>query len=193
MGFDPETLGRLSSLVSQWSGKERTTPWKILFCMQVSTSSTPTSTSSSSLCMRIQDLPRHLGQHSGGMVICQGQLDHVVPLNDPPCLDAPWCSGIRKTALTWAIIKVDLLGPGNDGSHPDCLQLVSEHMMNPWIWPNYPGSGGIRNLAASRYGGHVSGGEPGQWLLCLAIKPDKFYDLVVQVAIYPAGPDRRQR
>ena len=30
--------------------------------------------------MRIQDLPRHLGQHSGGMVICQGQLDHVVPL-----------------------------------------------------------------------------------------------------------------
>jgi error-prone DNA polymerase len=30
--------------------------------------------------MRIQDLPRHLGQHSGGMVICQGQLDWVVPL-----------------------------------------------------------------------------------------------------------------
>ena len=28
----------------------------------------------------IQDLPRHLGQHSGGMVVCQGQLDAVVPL-----------------------------------------------------------------------------------------------------------------
>ena len=28
----------------------------------------------------VQDLPRHLGQHSGGMVICQGQLDSVVPL-----------------------------------------------------------------------------------------------------------------
>ena len=28
----------------------------------------------------IQDLPRHLGQHSGGMVICQGRLDAVVPL-----------------------------------------------------------------------------------------------------------------
>ena len=27
------------------------------------------------LCMRMQDLPRHLGQHSGGMVICQGQLE----------------------------------------------------------------------------------------------------------------------
>ena len=32
------------------------------------------------LCMALQDLPRHLGQHSGGMVMCQGQLDSVVPL-----------------------------------------------------------------------------------------------------------------
>jgi error-prone DNA polymerase len=32
------------------------------------------------LCMRIQGLPRHLGQHSGGMVICQGQLNCVVPI-----------------------------------------------------------------------------------------------------------------
>jgi error-prone DNA polymerase len=30
--------------------------------------------------MRIQDLPRHLGQHSSGMVICQGQLNSMVPL-----------------------------------------------------------------------------------------------------------------
>ena len=32
------------------------------------------------LCLAVQDMPRHLGQHSGGMVICQGQLDSVVPL-----------------------------------------------------------------------------------------------------------------
>lgn len=32
------------------------------------------------LSMRIQDLPRHLGHHSGGMVICQSALDAVVPL-----------------------------------------------------------------------------------------------------------------
>ena len=31
---------------------------------------------------RIQDVPRHLGQHSGGMVICQGRLDDVVPLEN---------------------------------------------------------------------------------------------------------------
>src|SRR5687767_10645214 len=32
------------------------------------------------LWQRMQDLPRHLGQHSGGMVMCQGRLDEVVPL-----------------------------------------------------------------------------------------------------------------
>jgi error-prone DNA polymerase len=32
------------------------------------------------LSMRIQDLPRHLGQHSGGLVICRGQLNQIVPL-----------------------------------------------------------------------------------------------------------------
>jgi len=32
------------------------------------------------LCLAAQDLPRHLGQHSGGMVVCEGRLDCVVPL-----------------------------------------------------------------------------------------------------------------
>ena len=31
---------------------------------------------------QMQDLPRHLGQHSGGMVMCQGRLDDVVPLEN---------------------------------------------------------------------------------------------------------------
>ena len=38
------------------------------------------SASSSTSCTALQDMPRHLGQHSGGMVICQGRLDRVVPL-----------------------------------------------------------------------------------------------------------------
>jgi len=40
------------------------------------------------LCVNLQDLPRHLGQHSGGMVICQEQLDSVVPL-EPATMPRP--------------------------------------------------------------------------------------------------------
>src|SRR5262249_57671752 len=61
---------------------------------------------------RIQDLPRHLGQHSGGMVIAAGRLDDVVPLEPatmPGRVVVQWdkddCAGL-------GIVKVDLLGLG---------------------------------------------------------------------------------
>jgi error-prone DNA polymerase len=50
----------------------------------------------------MQDLPRHLGQHSGGMVICQGQLDAVRAARETPaCPAASSSSGTRTTAPTW--------------------------------------------------------------------------------------------
>ena len=58
----------------------------------------------------VQDLPRHLGQHSGGMVICQGQLDSVVPLEPAAMPGRVVVNGTRKIAPIWALIKVDLLG-----------------------------------------------------------------------------------
>ena len=42
---------------------------------------------------QMQDLPRHLGQHSGGMVVCQGELSSVVPLGTRECRGAWWCMG----------------------------------------------------------------------------------------------------
>ena len=51
----------------------------------------------------IQDLPRHLGQHSGGMVIAQGRLDGVVPLEPATMPGRRWSSsGTRTTAPTSA-------------------------------------------------------------------------------------------
>jgi len=50
----------------------------------------------------VQHLPRHLGQHSGGMVICQGQLDSVVPLEPAAMPGRVWCSGIKTIAPTSA-------------------------------------------------------------------------------------------
>src|SRR6516225_11836876 len=57
------------------------------------------------LTMALQDLPRHLGQHSGGMVVCQGQLDRVVPLEPASMPKRVVCNGTRKTAPIWASSK----------------------------------------------------------------------------------------
>jgi error-prone DNA polymerase len=53
-----------------------------------------------------QDLPRHLGQHSGGMVVCQGRLDEVVRSKTPPCPAASSCSGTKTTARIWESSKL---------------------------------------------------------------------------------------
>ena len=77
------------------------------------------------LCMRIQDLPRHLGQHSGGMVICQGQLDRVVPLERTSMPGRTVVQWDKEDCADMGIIKVDLLGLGMMAVIQDSLVLVS--------------------------------------------------------------------
>src|SRR6185503_6747311 len=59
-----------------------------------------------------QDLPRHLGQHSGGMVVCQGRLDEVVPLENASMPGRVVVQWDKDDCADLGIIKVDLLGLG---------------------------------------------------------------------------------
>ena len=79
------------------------------------------------LSMRIQDLPRHLGQHSGGMVICQGQLNYVVPLERASMPGRTCCPVGQRRLRRLGIIKVDLLGLGMMAVLKDCLELIPQH------------------------------------------------------------------
>ena len=80
LGFDEETLGHLSGLVGQWEWRGKTDTMVHSFHHAGFDIRHPRIAKYLELSMRIQDLPRHLGQHSGGMVISQGQLNRVVPL-----------------------------------------------------------------------------------------------------------------
>ncbi len=75
LGFDEDTLGRLSGLVGQWEWRGQTDTMAHSFQHAGFDIRHPRIAKYLELSMRIQDLPRHLGQHSGGMVICQGQLN----------------------------------------------------------------------------------------------------------------------
>ena len=80
LGFDEEALGRLSGLVGHWEWRGKNDTMAHSFTHAGFDIRHPRIARYLDLCMRIQSMPRHLGQHSGGMVICQGQLNHVVPL-----------------------------------------------------------------------------------------------------------------
>ncbi|MGO8718345.1 MAG: PHP domain-containing protein, partial [Acidobacteriaceae bacterium] len=112
LGFDADTLGRLSSLVSNWEWRGKTDTMAHSFRDAGFDVAHPRIAKYLELSMRIQGLPRHLGQHSGGMVICQGQLNQVVPLERASMPGRTVVQWDKEDCSDLGIIKVDLLGLG---------------------------------------------------------------------------------
>ena len=84
------------------------------------------------LWLRIQDLPRHLGQHSGGMVICQGELDSVVPLEPASMPGRVVIQWDKDDCADMGIVKVDLLGLGMMAVLQDAIELVNTSGSELW-------------------------------------------------------------
>ena len=143
----------------------------------------------------VQDLPRHLGQHSGGMVICQGQLDSVVPLEPATMPGRVVVQWDKEDCADLGIIKVDLLGLGMMAVMKDSIGLIRDHYGEEVDLAHLPADD-LTFMTRSAKGGHdwhVSGGEPRANVFIAAQYPEKFYDMVVQVAIIRSGTDRRGR
>src|SRR5204862_7687174 len=92
------------------------------------------------LCERIQDLPRHLGQHSGGMVVCQGQLDSVVPLEPATMPGRVVVQWDKDDCADMRIVKVDLLGLGMMAVLDDSLRLIRTHYGGEVDLAHWPGN-----------------------------------------------------
>jgi error-prone DNA polymerase len=73
----------------------------------------------------MQDLPRHLGQHSGGMVVCQGRLDEVVPLENAAMPGRVVVQWDKDDCADLGIVKVDLLGLGMMAVLEEALTIVN--------------------------------------------------------------------
>src|SRR5687767_2952457 len=73
----------------------------------------------------MQDLPRHLGQHSGGMVLCHGRLDEIVPLENASMPGRVVIQWDKDDCADVGLIKVDLLGLGMMAVIQDALTLVN--------------------------------------------------------------------
>jgi len=73
----------------------------------------------------MQDLPRHLGQHSGGMVVCQGRLDEVVPLENAAMPGRVVVQWDKDDCADLGIVKVDLLGLGMMAVLEEALAIVN--------------------------------------------------------------------
>ncbi|MGB9030745.1 MAG: error-prone DNA polymerase [Acidobacteriaceae bacterium] len=189
LGFDQESLGRLTSLVSQWEWRGESDTMANSFHHAGFDVQHPRIAKYLELCVRLQDLPRHLGQHSGGMVICQGQLNHIVPLERASMPGRTVVQWDKEDCADLGIIKVDLLGLGMMAVIKDCLTLIPEHYGVPIDLAHLPEDPAVyKVLQRADTVGMFQIESRAQMASLPRNCPDRFYDLVVQVAIIRPGP-----
>ena len=189
MGFDQDSLNRLTSLVSQWEWRGKTDTMAHSFHHAGFDLKHPRIAKYLELSMRIQNLPRHLGQHSGGMVICQGQLNRVVPLERASMPGRTVVQWDKEDCADLHIIKVDLLGLGMMAVLKDCLDLIPQHYGDKVDLAQLPEDEEVyKTLQQADTVGMFQVESRAQMASLPRNKPERFYDVVVQVAIIRPGP-----
>src|SRR5437868_4570144 len=190
LGFDPETLDKVSAAVSTWEYRDENDTFDHRFRDAGLDINHPRLRKYFELCVAAQDLPRHLGQHSGGMVICQGQLDSVVPLEPASMPGRVVVQWDKDDCHDLGIIKVDLLGLGMMAVLEDSIQLIRINYGEEIDLAHLPQDDPVVYSALQKADsiGMFQIESRAQMSCLLRLRPRHFYDIVVQVAIIRPGP-----
>jgi error-prone DNA polymerase len=190
LGFDPETLDKVSSAVSTWEYRDAHDALDHRFHDAGLDLSHPRLRKYFELCEAVQDLPRHLGQHSGGMVICQGQLDSVVPLEPASMPGRVVVQWDKEDCADLRIIKVDLLGLGMMAVLEESITLIRNHYGEEVDLAHLPADDPTvySTLQKADTIGMFQVESRAQMSCLPRLRPKRFYDIVVQVAIIRPGP-----
>jgi error-prone DNA polymerase len=137
----------------------------------------------------IYGLPRHLGQHSGGMIICQNKLSSFVPLENasmPGRVVAQWD---KDDCEDLGIVKVDLLGLGMMSVMQDAFELCRERG-RPLDLAHIPKDDPVtfEMMQKADTIGVFQIESRAQMATLPRMKPECFYDVVIEVAIIRPGP-----
>ena len=190
LGFDEATLGRISKVVPQWGFQDDADTAQKQFEQAGVDSRQPLVKKFLSLYQRVQDLPRHLGQHSGGMVICRGHLDSIVPLQPATMPGRFVIQWDKEDCADLGIVKVDLLGLGMMAVMKESIGLIREHHGREVDLAHLPPDDPQVYAALQKADtvGMFQVESRAQISFLPQMRPSRFYDIVVQVAIIRPGP-----
>ncbi|MFZ4432733.1 MAG: error-prone DNA polymerase [Microthrixaceae bacterium] len=141
------------------------------------------------LAAQFEDLPRHLGIHSGGMVICDRPVVEVCPVE--------WASMAGRSVLQWdkddcagaGLVKFDLLGLGMLSALHRCVDLVRDHHGLDVDLATIPQEDAVYDMLCRADSVGVFQVESRAQMATLPrLRPRCFYDLVVEVALIRPGP-----
>ena len=142
------------------------------------------------LAAELQNAPRHLGIHSGGMVMCDRPVIEVCPVE--------WGRMPNRTVLQWdkddcaqiGLVKFDLLGLGMLSALQYCFELITEHHGVTYELATIPKEQPCvyDMLCAADSVGVFQVESRAQMATLPRLKPRKFYDLACEVALIRPGP-----
>jgi error-prone DNA polymerase len=135
------------------------------------------------------DAPRHLGVHSGGMVICDRPLAEVCPIE--------WATMADRSVLQWdkedcaavGLVKFDLLGLGMLSALHGAVDLIAAHEDVQVDLARLPQEDGVYDMVcAADTIGVFQIESRAQMATLPRLRPRCFYDLVVEIALIRPGP-----
>ena len=141
------------------------------------------------LAAQVEHLPRHLGIHSGGMVICDRPIGEVCPVE--------WARREGRTVLQWdkddcaavGLVKFDLLGLGMLSALHETVDLVDAHHGVTVDLAAIPQEDAVYDMLCRADSIGVFQVESRAQMATLPrLRPRRFYDLVVEVALIRPGP-----
>jgi error-prone DNA polymerase len=190
LGFSEEQLGRIARNLPGWVQSQPEGSLADYLAMAGFPATEERTQQLGTLATELLNLPRHLGQHSGGMVIASGRLDEVVPLEPASMPGRVVVQWDKDDCADLGIVKVDLLGLGMLAVLEDAVPIIQHHENITIDYAHLPPDDPTvyRMLRAADTVGVFQVESRAQMATLPRLKPRRFYDLVVEVAIIRPGP-----
>ena len=134
--------------------------------------------------------PRHLSQHVGGFVLTRGPLDETVPIGNAAMAERTFIEWDKDDIDTLGLMKVDVLALGMLSCLRRCLDLLRAHYGKDYSLATLPQDDPAVYAMLSRADsiGVFQVESRAQMSMLPRLKPSRFYDLVIEVAIVRPGP-----
>ena len=187
LGFDLEQVDRLAKSMAWWDGR------KVLPQRLAEAGFDPENQKVALLMQLVDELvgfPRHLSQHVGGFVIARGQLSQLVPIENAAMPERTIIQWDKDDLDALGLLKVDVLALGMLSAIRRALDLVSAKRGHPFAMSDIPSE----DPAVYDMIGHADTvgvfqiESRAQMAMLPRMKPRRFYDLVIEVAIVRPGP-----
>jgi error-prone DNA polymerase len=142
------------------------------------------------LAAELIEFPRHLSQHVGGYVLTQDRLDTYVPIGNAAMDDRTFIEWDKDDVDALNMMKVDVLALGMLTCIRKCFDLIAHHKGERYELATIPQDQAevYDMLCRGESLGVFQVESRAQMNMLPRLKPRKFYDLVIEVAIVRPGP-----